>query len=299
MGGVISSGSGTAGNFIGGITNPLENNLGVTSTVNTSPYQVNQAQYNQNYSNEQALAQQLLAQNAGQGPNPALSQLAQTTSQNIAQSAGTVASQKGLNPALAARLAGQNAANTNQQANAQAATLYGQQILGNEANLANLYGNMNQQQLNENALLSGNYNAAQNLNLNQAQQNAATRQQILGGALQGIGSAGSQGGSAGSGLSAAGGAIAASQGGKIGGKAEVEGDSLENDKVPAMLSPGEIVVPRSKAEDPEMAKAFIDHLMKNEKGNSQPSFSDVIASHKKMTQKLAELEKRIGSRKNG
>jgi hypothetical protein len=32
-----------------------------------------------------------------------------------------------------------------------------------------------------------------------------------------------------------------------------------------MLSPGEIVIPRSKADDPEAAKAFIDHLLKNKK----------------------------------
>jgi hypothetical protein len=45
-------------------------------------------------------------------------------------------------------------------------------------------------------------------------------------------------------------------GDKVPGKAEVEGDSYKNDKVPAMLSPGEIVVPRSAAKDPEKAAAF-------------------------------------------
>jgi hypothetical protein len=40
------------------------------------------------------------------------------------------------------------------------------------------------------------------------------------------------------------------------GKAKVDGDSYSNDTVPALLSPGEIVVPRSAAKDPEKAAAF-------------------------------------------
>jgi len=43
---------------------------------------------------------------------------------------------------------------------------------------------------------------------------------------------------------------------KIPGKAKVDGDSLKNDTVPALLSPGEIVVPRTAAKDPEKAAAF-------------------------------------------
>lgn len=50
------------------------------------------------------------------------------------------------------------------------------------------------------------------------------------------------------------------EGGKVPGKAEVKGDSYANDKVSAVLSPGEIVIPRSilEAKDPgEAAKAFV------------------------------------------
>lgn len=42
-------------------------------------------------------------------------------------------------------------------------------------------------------------------------------------------------------------------GGKVPGQAEVEGDSPENDTVDAKLSPGEIVIKRSKASDPDEA----------------------------------------------
>ncbi len=54
-------------------------------------------------------------------------------------------------------------------------------------------------------------------------------------------------------------------GGRIPGEAGVNGDSYENDTVPAMLSPDEIVVPRSKAKDPKKAKSFIDEIFEQEK----------------------------------
>jgi hypothetical protein len=46
-------------------------------------------------------------------------------------------------------------------------------------------------------------------------------------------------------------------GGLVPGKAKVEGDSLKNDTVPAMLSPGEIVVPRTAANDEEDYMKFM------------------------------------------
>ena len=47
-----------------------------------------------------------------------------------------------------------------------------------------------------------------------------------------------------------------SDGGHVPGKPRVFGDSEANDTVPAMLSPGEIVVPRTKAKDPKAAAKF-------------------------------------------
>lgn len=52
-------------------------------------------------------------------------------------------------------------------------------------------------------------------------------------------------------------AIAASDGGRVPGKPRVFGDDSRNDTVPAMLSPGEIVIPRSHAGTPEQAAAFV------------------------------------------
>lgn len=56
-----------------------------------------------------------------------------------------------------------------------------------------------------------------------------------------------------------------SHGGRIPGKANISGDSHENDVVPAMLSPDEIVVPRSKANSPKKAKSFIDEIFEQER----------------------------------
>jgi hypothetical protein len=54
-------------------------------------------------------------------------------------------------------------------------------------------------------------------------------------------------------------------GGRIPGEASVNGDSYKNDIIPAMLSPDEIVVPRTKAKDPKKAKSFIDEIFEQEK----------------------------------
>lgn len=51
-------------------------------------------------------------------------------------------------------------------------------------------------------------------------------------------------------------------GGYVPGESEVDGDSPRNDKVHALLSPGEIIIPRSAAKDVESAHDFIEALMK-------------------------------------
>lgn len=53
---------------------------------------------------------------------------------------------------------------------------------------------------------------------------------------------------------------AMSDGGQVPGRAEVFGDDSRNDTKPAMLSPGEIVIPRSHADSPESAAEFVRSL---------------------------------------
>lgn len=51
-------------------------------------------------------------------------------------------------------------------------------------------------------------------------------------------------------------------GGKVPGKAAMPGDSPMNDTVPATLSPGEVVIPRSIVSQPEKAKSFVEEAKK-------------------------------------
>lgn len=55
-------------------------------------------------------------------------------------------------------------------------------------------------------------------------------------------------------------------GGVIPGEPEVPGDSRRNDKIPAMLSPGEAVLPRTimnSPDAPDRARGFVQHLIKS------------------------------------
>lgn len=327
---------------------------------------------------QQNLAKALLAQSQGEGPNPAQAMLNQATDRNIKQGAGMIASTKGINPALAARMAMENAGKMNTEAAGQAATLGAQQQLHAQNALSNLYGNMTGQNLQNVATSGGLANQAslgsQGINAGVNAQNAAANQNTFGGFLNGgmaalaalnkggevpvrkmagggmtasqsianqllqsagipIWEAGNTqdqsggamgnlmkmvgggspaeavggGGAGGSSMMAAaalaeGGEIPAhmegiakiyhgyekpttkkveilpanpktaslkSQGGDVPGKAKVKGDSLKNDTVPTLLSPGEMVIPRSvmQSEDPVSAAAdFVaQHLKKNVK----------------------------------
>lgn len=217
------------------------------------------------------LAQMLQQQYAGTGPNAAVGLLQRGSEEAIKRSAGALASQRGINPALAQRLASQQAAQQTQEAAQQAGILQAQQQQQALGGLKDVYGQMGQQAL-------GQYGYAQQALSAQQQANQATTGSLVGGLLQGAGAIGAK---------------MFAEGGHVPGKAEVPGDSYANDKVPAMLSPGEIVVPRSKAKDPEKAKEFIDHIMGSEKSESKEvTYADVLA----MQKQLAEMIKKIGKK---
>ncbi len=63
-------------------------------------------------------------------------------------------------------------------------------------------------------------------------------------------------------------------GGPVPGQAKVDGNSLKNDTVPAQLSPGEVVLPRTISHDPEKAKAFVEHLMQHG-GSGHAALKDI------------------------
>lgn len=234
---------------------------------------------------QQALASVLRDQMAGKGPNAAQAQYKQNLDQVAAQQAGAIASQKGISPALAARLIANQGAQAQMQGAGQAATLQAQQQLAAQQQLQAQQAQMAGQALNYNQLIQGastqGHLGAQGINAGIASQNTQAANQFTMGGLQGGASA--------LGLSAFGGGkydggqvyslgSALMNGGAVPGKAKVNADSPKNDTVHAMLSPGEIVIPRSLADNPERAKKFIEELLKS---GDKPSYGKVLEAKRK------------------
>lgn len=217
--------------------------------------------YGQQQSLAQALQQQealkaqtdilgrLQATAAGQGPNPALEQLRQTTGQNIQGATGMIASTKGINPALAARYALGAGANANQQAAGQAATLSAQQQLAAQGQAGDLASQMAQQRigqlqgmggqnLQQQGIQQGALAGQNQVNAGVAAQNAAWNQQLFGKALGGA--------SAGLGALGMGGEAAGAAGG-LGGGAAASGYSLGDFQLtpPSFADGGRIPGPSS------------------------------------------------------
>ncbi len=148
------------------------------------------------------LGNQLSDQAQGNGPNPALAQLANTTSQNISNQAAMMAGQRGMsqNPGLAARQIANQGAQQQQAAAGQAAALRAQQQLAAQQQLGNFtQGQLANQQGTMSGMgnlaasnlgsLSGFYNGMNSINAQTAQANANADQKILGGVLGGAGAA--------------------------------------------------------------------------------------------------------------
>jgi hypothetical protein len=246
------------------------------------------AQQQATYNQQQGLAEALKQQMMGAGPSPAQEMLKQATNRGIKQSSAMVASQKGINPALAQRLAAENAAASSQEAAGQGAVLRAQERIAAMGGLAGVLGQMGTQSLQgQGQYLGANANENQT-NAGIAQANTAATAGVVGSLLNSAGAAG-QGGMRGK-----------AEGGKIDGLANVPGDSYANDTVPAMLSPGEIVIPRSKAQDPEKAKAFVDQLLKgHEEGqpDDEVGYHHVLKAHRELQEKVKKLEEKLKKKK--
>lgn len=284
---VIGSGGGALGNLIGGVAGGITGGVVNAGELNNqyqgmlTPEQKQQLvqallQQQQNLGNvnnqQNQLAQVLQAQQKGQGPSVAALQLKDAMDRNAAMGAGQIAAQKGINTGLAQRLINQNTANTQQATGGQAALLRAQEQQQATANLGNLYNQMGTMGIENQRSLSGVINPSQQVEADTSRQNAAQRAQIAGGLINAGGGALSAG--------AKGGAAGAAHGAYVGGVALHPGDNKKNDIVPAMLSPGEIVIPRSKANDPDKAKEFVEALL-SEKRKKETSYSDVLKAKKR------------------
>lgn len=250
---------------------------------------------NQTAAQQSALAQALMAQSTGQNPGLAGALLKQAGDQSAAQTNALMASQNGMNPALAARTAMTQNANNAQAIAQQSAQAGLQQQLQSQGLLSQLLGTQRSQDISNAGLygqlglgsqqlgqgyqglglqaaqsdLQGALNADQ-MNTSLATSSAQSTGGLLGGIFGGVGSVLSGGGGKGK-----------AKGGRIPGKATVPGDSPANDTVPIMASPGEIVIPRSKASDPEKAKEFVKHIMKKKGGSDAEGFGKVVQAKRK------------------
>lgn len=331
----------------GGVINSSAQNFG-------SGYQNSQ----QLQAQQQGLADALLAQSQGKGPNPAQAALANATGQNVAQQSALMASSRGsgANAGLIARQAAQAGAGIQQNAAGQSALMQAQQQLAAQNALQQqqqnmVSGNLGQQGLQaqmfgtgagaqnaQNANNIANQKMVQDINSGIAGKNSGAFSSALGGMFGGVGSFLGMGGKGGSTSVGAGGGAGQQagdplsslgmmfvakggeipdhmhdmasiyhpemmagvsdfrSGGPVPGQAQVQGDSVKNDTVPAMLSPKEVVLPRSitqAANAPDKAAEFVRHLQEREskKKTAQGGYEQVAAQKMSLKQRLERLEK--------
>lgn len=263
-----------------------------------------------------ALAEALRAQAEGRGLSLAQLQYRQALEGAQAAAASQLASARGLSPAQAQRLMLTQQAGMRAQAASQSAQLRLQEQQAAQAALGNLLGQRRQQELLGGQLAAGLYGTAGGLGLGraqtQAQLDAAAMRSAMGmgeeqqareartaGAATGAGAAfgqtlieaGRKSGDAGTTPAVAPAPVRARGGAapaEVPGKAKFKGDTRSNDTVPALLSPGEIVLPRTVAQSedaPEKAKKFVEAI-KKQKRPSPKAYAQALA-------RLAELESRM------
>ena len=322
------------GSVVNAVTGTTNNYQGATSAIThqdlSGALAGSQGTINNNITAEQALAAQQAAVANGTANNAAQSQYQQNVDQNAQQTAGAIASQKGINPALAARLATNQMANAGQAAAGTEATNQMTQqntALNNQASLLNNVGTQAQANNATAQTAQANQNSAINTaTLGKSQidagvaagnqtQNAATTSGIMNGASSIMSmfadgglvdnsipnltvptstappasSSGGGGGGGGAGIMSLLALLA--KGGQVPGHAAVPGNSFKNDTVPAMLSPGEVVLPRSVTtapNSPAKAKEFLQALQS--KGGGSPASNDGPKGYAKVLQSQRELQ---------
>jgi hypothetical protein len=217
----------------------------------------------------------------GRGPSLAEAQLRSATNRNLSQQLAAASAMRGRNVGTTQRqlLQQQGEAGRNLAQDAATARLAEQQAAQNAVlNQSNVLG----QSINQNLQSGYGFKTgariqqaqlqaqADALNADIASRNVQNQRQMEGSLLSAAGqlassyygskptTTGTQVGSTGPELKFK------AQGGIVQGTAEKSGDSVANDKVPHMLSPGEIVIPRSVATSPEKAKRFVAQILEQE-----------------------------------
>lgn len=262
-----------------------------------------QAGFAANQQGQTDYIQSLKGQAAGSGPSVAEQMLQQQTQRNATGNASAIASQRGMNPALASKmLLDQNAAGQ-QTAAGQGATMRAGEMLNAQSLLGHALGQQGQQSLGAMSAAGGLQNqgylgaAGINAGLATSAANNSGLKAITGGAASGAGAAMgflSQGASGP--LGGADSAIMASSGALVPGHAMSPGDSPRNDTVSAKLSPGEIVLPRSVTQGddaPEAARRFVQAVLRR-KGVGKAKHHETLHHVRKAKQALDALAAHMG-----
>lgn len=287
---------------------------------------VDQSQSNQSRAMNEQVISQLQDQASGKAPSLAEMLLTKNAALNNQNAAAQIANSSRGNPALAARLVMQNNQANNFGTAQDAASARIQEQQAAQQTLANVINaqrqmdlsqsstganvGMNQQSLAQ-GLFGQNLAALQNRNNQllagqqgqqaQYQQDVNRSSAMSGGLLNAAGTVigGIYGGPAGSAAGGAAGKKAgasqagAAKGGMIPGYAPGGAtDDYSNDTVPTMLSPQEIVIPRSITmgkNAPEKAKAFVEKILE-EKSSKKMAEGGKVGSN---ADRIAELERQI------
>jgi hypothetical protein len=253
-------------------------------------------QLNQNLQQQLAMA---LMGNAYGGNSVAQMQLQQSRDANNAAVAGNMAGQRGINPALAARLQSQALSQNNAMAAQQMAQLRAQEQLAAQQALSQHLAQSRGQDLSQYMGAGQLKQGAQGINAQQAMGNAQIEQnannfnaQLKLNQRQGdvtnvsnmVKSAGEIAGKVATGMADGG---------------LVPGDSPQNDIVPAMLSPGEAVIPRSVMQSPDApdeAASFVEALQRQQRAQTGEGYGRVLSRQRGIEARLMELERILGGR---
>lgn len=272
-----------------------------------------QAMLNQNTGANVANQAALMASQRGASANPALvARNAAMQGANIQQNA--IGQAAGLNAQQ--QLAAQN----------QLSGLYGnigQEALGAQNANTQLLGTAGSLQNAQNAGNVANYGMQQGINSGVAGANANAVNKTTGGLMGGIGAGltmlpmgGAAAPAAGGGFSGAvaggagdagiasaaplmiaykGGEADLKDGGDVPGKAKYPGNDERNDVVPALLSKGEVVLPNSVTQSPDMEKKATEFL-KHLKGKKDGGYDKVANAKKTLKERVEALEKCMGGK---
>jgi hypothetical protein len=214
----------------------------------------------------------------------------QALGQSQAAIQSQLASARGLSPEQAQSIAAQQQAAMAAGAAGQSAMMRLQEQQAAQAALGNLLGQQRQQELLGGQLAAGMYGTSGGLGSEGSRMRLGAAQASMGQGTQEtqmnrdfgkmVADTAGKVAEAGVGFLA--------HGAEVRGRAKFLGDTRANDTVPAMLSPGEIVLPRTVAQDkdaPEKAKKFVEAI-KKQKRPSPKAFMQAMS-------RLAELESRL------